>query len=352
MTVLVNGRFLAQPVTGVQRFAREISRGAHRQGVWSPEDYAVPTPAQVGDGAEFEPTRLGRRTGHAWEQLELGRSRMLDDRMLVNLCNTAPIYRRRQLVVLHDVAFVARPGNFTWRFRAWYRAMVRSYMAAGVRIATVSEFSRQEIARCFGYPIERIGVVPESGEHILEVPADRSVLDAAGVGDQPFVLAVSSRVPNKNFASIARAAAMPELAGVPFLIAGGAGAAGVFDGGAIQSPHTRFLGYVSDAQLRALYERAAVFVFPSFYEGFGLPVLEAMSCGCPVIASDTSSIPEVAGEAAMLIDPNDPAMLARAIATVIGDPDLRRRMREAGLAQARRFTWDRAAARLGELIGA
>lgn len=351
--LIVNGRFLSQGVTGVQRFAREVSAAAQSLGLWGADDYLVPGAAALADvPGSMRPQAVGRLTGHAWEQFELGRAAPAGGRLLLNLCNSAPVYRREQLVVLHDVAFVARPQHVTWRFRAWYRAMVAGYLRSGARVATVSAFSRAEIARCFRYPAQRITVVPGSGEHILAQPADHSVFDGLGLDGRPFVLAVSSRVPNKNFAAVARAAADPALAGVPFLIAGGAGHAGVFGPESVRSPHTRLLGYVSDARLRALYERAACFVFPSFYEGFGLPVLEAMACGCPVVASCTSSIPEVAGDAALLVDPADPQALARAVARVLHDDGLRRWLSSAGRARASRFTWARAARRLGELATA
>src|SRR5438105_7080560 len=109
-------------------------------------------------------------------------------------------------------------------------------------------------------------------------------------------------------------------------------------------------GYVTDGELRALYENAACFIFPSFYEGFGLPPLEAMHCGCPVIVSDRASLPEVCGEAAVYCDPDDPADIARQLRLVLTSSALRRELREAGLARARSFGWQRSADQLTELL--
>ncbi|HEY8370830.1 MAG TPA: glycosyltransferase family 1 protein, partial [Thermodesulfobacteriota bacterium] len=120
--------------------------------------------------------------------------------------------------------------------------------------------------------------------------------------------------------------------------------------------HVKYLGYVTDNELRALYDRASCFVYPSLYEGFGLPPLEAMACGCPVVASDTASLPEVCGPAALYCDPRAPQDIAAKIAAVMRSPGLRAEMRRRGFEQVRRFTWERCArmtlAVVEEAIGA
>jgi glycosyltransferase involved in cell wall biosynthesis len=185
----------------------------------------------------------------------------------------------------------------------------------------------------------------EGWQHIRRVAADESVLARHGLRPGRYVLAVSSLTPNKNFKLIAEA--VRSLGEVDFDVA----IAGSVDhkifgaGGAPAAPFVKYLGYVSDAELRALYENAGVFVYPSLYEGFGIPAIEAMASGCPVIASNSASLPEVCGDAARYVSPRDAAGLARAIDELMHDEVERRRLAERGQEVARRYSWE-AAARL------
>jgi glycosyltransferase involved in cell wall biosynthesis len=160
---------------------------------------------------------------------------------------------------------------------------------------------------------------------------------------RPFVLAVSSTSPNKNFRSVVRA--LESLEGVDFdvVIAGGTNPR-VFGSQAGSLPASvRHVGYVSDGELRALYEHAACFVYPSFYEGFGLPPLEAMACGCPAIVSEAASMPEVCGEAVLYCDPHDPIDIAEKLRRLMDDARLQSRLRQRGLQRAELFSWRRCA---------
>nr|WP_281363499.1 glycosyltransferase family 1 protein [Paenibacillus lemnae] len=184
-------------------------------------------------------------------------------------------------------------------------------------------------------------VIPHGREHVLAAAADPTVLDKYGL-DKPFVLAVSSMSPNKNFGSIVKAIQHLNRTDVDFVIAGGTNPKLFKEQGELPES-VKYLGYVEDGELRSLYEHAACFVFPSFYEGFGFPPLEAMTCGCPVVASRTASIPEVCGDAAMYCDPHDWMDIARCMEQVIDDPALQIRMRTEGLEQASRFSWEKCA---------
>ncbi|MDZ7295973.1 MAG: glycosyltransferase family 4 protein, partial [candidate division KSB1 bacterium] len=167
-----------------------------------------------------------------------------------------------------------------------------------------------------------------------------------GLGDAPYVLSVGTLQPRKNYVRLIRA--FTQLTNQPtnqLVIVGGRG--WLYEETLAEAEkypdRVRILGFVDDDDLPALYRNAALFVFPSLYEGFGLPVLEAMACGVPVVCSNASSLPEVAGYAALLVDPLDTDGLAAAMARVLEDPDLRRGMIARGLDQAARFTWERAA---------
>ena len=348
--VFINGRFLAQPVTGVQRYAREVVKALDallREEVVDAGGAEV-TLLMPRDGVDVPPLsrirvrRAGRLVGHAWEQLEL--PHLSRGGVLLNLCNTAPLARRKQVVTLHDAAIYRVPAAYTRAFRAWYRVLWAGLARTASTILTVSYFSRRELADCLGIDRSRIGVVEEAGDHILAVAPDPAVLDRHGLRARPFVLAVSTANPTKNFGAVVRAIEHLGDTDFDFVVAGGVDPR-VFARAAAPLPAAvKRVGYVSDGELRALYEHAACFVHPSRYEGFGLPPLEAMCCGCPVIAAEAASIPEVCGDAALYFDPASPADLAGKLAALMSDAAERAALAARGRARAARFSWRRAAA--------
>jgi glycosyltransferase involved in cell wall biosynthesis len=351
-SIVINGRFLTRPPTGVDRYATELLRA------WLPGAASVrsvrtllPAKSELRDtqGLTLDIAKVGSLRGHAWEQLEL--SRHCGDGTLLNLCNTGPIARRRQLVVLHDAAIVAQPATYSLAFRSWYRWLFGGLMRHAGVVATVSKFSAGELMRHVGGRAAGIELISGAGEHVLRAAADTGVLERLGLSGQRYVLAVGSRTPNKNLSGVLRAASKLSDLGCKVVAAGGSNSR-VFNGVALDSDSLVMAGYVTDGELRALYENAACFVFPSLYEGFGLPPLEAMHCGCPVIVSDRASLPEVCGRAALYCDPEDADDIASKIRQVLTSESLRNELREAGYARAREFSWDRAAAQLEQLLGA
>ncbi|MCW5632892.1 MAG: glycosyltransferase family 4 protein [Rubrivivax sp.] len=348
---VLNGRFLTRQATGVDRFAFELMRAVHVTNGVAPLAMTPPNAGAVPVGWPWPAERVGHRQGHAWEQLDLPRA--AGARALVNLCNTAPALREQQLVVIHDAASAANPTNYTFTFRTWYRVLLGALMRGSRVVATVSKFSADELQRHFGpRPAGRaaIEVIGEGGEHILRTPADADIVPRLGLAGRRYVLAVGSRSPNKNFEGVLKALQRlpdPEL----LLVATGGQAHAIFGKtGSLADPRVVSTGYVSDAELRALYEHAECFVFPSFYEGFGLPPLEAMCCGCPVVVSRRASLPEVCGDAALYCDPDDPATLAAALSRVLASRTLRDELAAAGRARAASWTWAAAARQFAELV--
>jgi glycosyltransferase involved in cell wall biosynthesis len=337
MTALaINGRFVGQRFSGVQRFATEITAAwaalpdAPRPTLLLPQ--AAPTPPWP-----LSSERVGSRGGQFWEQAELPLA--LRGRFLVNLGNTAPLLAgRHQAVVIHDAGVFDTPESYSLAFRSWYRLLHHGLAWRGARILTVSEFSRGRIAHHLGLPPERIGVVGEGGEHILRLPADLSVLAKYGLEPQRYALNVGNRAAHKNLGGQGEAAALLAQRGHKLAAVGGGGT--VFAGTeAAQGAAVIQLGRVSDAELRALYENALCLIFPSRYEGFGLPPMEAFNCGCPVLAARAGSLPEVCGDAALWFDPAQPATLATALARLLDEPDLAATLRARGAVQAQRYTW-------------
>lgn len=346
-TYLVNGRFLGRPVTGVERFARETLRALDEAlpQTMPHAELLVAVPPGVPDALPLRHGRVvqvGRRQGHAWEQMELARFR--PDLPLLNLCNTAPVRRAGQLVVIHDAAVFALPQAYSWRFRTAYRVLHRLLAHSTTRILTVSGFSRNELAHHLSLPRERIGLLPPGGDHMLRVTPDDAVLDRHGLRQRPYVLAVSSNHLGKNFALLAQAMLRLEDPTFDVVIAGGMNST-VFSRAEHTGPaYIKRVGYVSDGELSSLYRHAAAFVFPSVYEGFGMPPLEAMTLGCPVVSSHAASMPEVCGDAAVYFDPHDPDACLKALDQVMGSgPAGRQALRARSLARSKEWRWQGAA---------
>ncbi len=338
--VYLNARFAGQKVTGVGRFAEEIA--------------ARLAPLFARD-ARFEevvlaPGRpLSPKASVLWEQLVLPlRARA---GFVVSLANTGPLALRRQLVAVCDASVFAVPENYSLLFRAWYVFALNVLLRRAERIVTLSQFSRAELARHCRVPESRIEVVPCGSEHIDAISADDAFPARARLEPGRYVLAVGTPSRAKNLAVLAEAMATLRDTGLQLALAGNLEPSVFRDSGKPLAPFTR-LGYVSDAQLKALYQQAFCLVFPSRYEGFGLPPLEAMRCGCPVIASDAASLPEVCGAAALFFAPDDSRRLARHIRDLNGSQALRDELRARGRSRAARYTWTAAAERLFEIIAA
>lgn len=348
LCIAINGRFLSRRLAGVDRFAIEVVRSLDRlvagdSGLFKGTDIIVLVPA--GTNCDFGVESIlvvecGTRSGVLWEQFDLPAA--AGDRLLVNLCNTGPVFRKHQLTVIHDVAPSRVPESYGFLFRAWYRLLIPTLYRRSQSVCTVSAFSRDELTDLHGTRGD-ICVLPEGADHMGRLAADPAVLERHGLNGRPYVLAVSSLSPHKNFAAVVRAVEAIGEVDFDVVIAGGQNPR-VFAGSSGDlPPSVKYVGYVSDEELKALYENAACFVFPSIYEGYGLPPTEAMACGCPVVAAKAASIPEVCGDAAIYFDPNDSVDLARVLASVMGDPGLRAELRKKGLARAGTMLWRNAA---------
>ncbi|MBB2164097.1 glycosyltransferase family 4 protein [Gluconacetobacter sp. 1b LMG 1731] len=353
--VYLNGRFLRQALSGVQRFAAEISAGLVRQGMIS----EIVVPPSGKDGGDLEVARSGQvpirpfgyGSGHLWEQTMLPWA--TSDGLLVNLGNTAPLLARRQIVVIHDCGWASVPEAYSTRFRATYRVMQTGLIARRTRIVTVSEFARGEIIRHLGARPEQVSVIPEGGEHVRAVVADPTVLAENDLVPGRYVLVVGNLVAHKNLRVLAKLGEALEARGMVLAIAG-ARRDGIFQqqGGADMPRAARYLGRVSDGALRALYEHAACFVFPSRYEGFGLPAVEAMACACPVVASDIPVLREVCGEAALFADPFSQNAFVHQVMRLLDEDGLADRLREAGAARLLRYNWAEASTAMANVIQA
>jgi glycosyltransferase involved in cell wall biosynthesis len=259
-------------------------------------------------------------------------------------------------VTVHDLSFVRFPGFFSPKQRLWHRAIdPRRLLRSSRTVVAVSEHTKTDVVESFGIAADRVQVVtPAAGPEYR--PRDAREREEArrkyGLPEN-FFLFLGTVEPRKNVAGLITA--FEKMTGpTALVIAGGMGwRSGEALRKAKSSPagdRIKFIDYVDDADRPALYSAARVFVYPSFYEGFGMPPVEAMACGTPVVTSRTSSLPEVVGVAGLLIDPHDPSELAEAMSAAWGDEPLRRRLTEYGIEQSKKFSWERSAGRLDEIL--
>ncbi|WP_426323618.1 glycosyltransferase family 4 protein [Microbacterium sp. E-13] len=346
--IFLNGRFLTQPLTGVQRFALEISKALMSRR----DDLTLLVPRAK---LAIEPPRgaelrvVGVSGGHLWEQTELpAYLKRAGEPLLVSLGSTGPAYYKNQIVTHHDITYVRHPESFSAKTRAVYRAIVPHMLQNCLAVVTVSEFSRNEISRHFGVDAAKIFVVPNAVGSGFKA---RSSGPARGAAARPYFLAVSSLNAHKNFGGLVRAYRQSGVASATDLrIVGGQAKAFARIDVDLNTPGVRLMGSVSDETLVDLYQGALSFVFPSLYEGFGIPPLEAQKCGSPVIAANIPALRETLERSAHFVDPLDVADIALALRTLAHDAGLRERLAALGAANARRYSWESSAAIVDGLI--
>jgi glycosyltransferase involved in cell wall biosynthesis len=355
MRIAVDAHAIGRHLTGNEVYIRSLLR---EFAAIEPESSFFAYVSEPG-AEKLVPRKLRTRRVSANPYFRLGgdlsRCVAADKPDVLHVQYTAPLFNRVPVVsTVHDVSFIENPEYFPAARRSQLRYTVARTVRLAARIITVSEFSRDAILRAYPVSPDKVRVIPNAASPEFRVVARgraaRTVRDHFGL-EAPFIFSVGDLQPRKNHIGLINAfarllAAHPDLSHHLVLagqktwftsrVVAAAQASGL-------ASRIHFTGFVSDSDLVQLYNACDCFVFPSFYEGFGLPILEAMACGCAVACSNTSAMPEVAEGAGLLFDPRNPASIARAMADVLLDEDLRKRMETRGLQRATHFSWRKSA---------
>lgn len=344
----INGDFVTLQPTGVARYAREVTLAldalvAEGHPLTADLDLTLLAPRQPQDlPLRRIPTRVipefdRPRLPQVWVQLQLPRHARGG---LLSFCNLAPVLKRRHIVCIHDLHTRLTPESYGRLFRLAHRIILPMLGRNAGRIATVSELSRDCLIRLGVAPASKIAVTYNGSDHALRWNAGASHLRL--VGSRPFVLCLGRSQKHKNTELLWRLAPALDDMDLDIEIAGDIDQ-GTLDSYGPVPGNIRLLGRISDDDFAGALSRALCFLFPSRIEGFGLPAVEAMALGCPLVVSTAPCLPEVCGDAALLADPDDADAWIAAIQRLSHEPELQTDLIARGLERAKRYSWRRIA---------
>lgn len=357
LKIFINGRFLSQKLTGVERYAAEMVKAidtlldsSQAPSSLARAEWELLAPSNASDAINLKRIRMrkvGRFRGHAWDQLDLARAAAGGH--LISLANSGPVFHRNHLVVIHDAQVFRRPDFFNWRYLTAHRTIDR-LLARRATIATVSAFSRSELSAVLGLKPADIPIFPNSAEHFAATRPDPTILARLGVRPGNYFLFVGSRTKNKNLSVAIRAIQLLDRADTPLVIVGGDNSKVFQDNSGESQSGLLLAGRLSDSEIAALYMHASAFIFPTLYEGFGVPPLEAMIFGCPVIASTADAVMETCGDAAAYFRATDAdalrqLMLERLAKGAISDQERKKQQDRVAL-----YSWRKSARSLLEYL--
>jgi glycosyltransferase involved in cell wall biosynthesis len=337
--IIVNTRSMTADLSGVQRYLGEMC-------------------ARLGEKLQsVAPARpLQGIRGHLWEQCWLpGKIR---SRLLWSPANTGPLFCANQVITIHDLAALDHPEWFAPKFSAWYRYMVPQVVRHARRVIAVSEFTKRRLVETIGVDRAKISVIPNGVDERFR-PCAPGAADATrrrlGIPSAHYVLSLGTLEPRKNLRG--QLDAWSQCVGqIPadtwLVVAGRAGQRHVFGEANPEriSPRVHFTGFVPDADLPMLYSGARALLYPSIYEGFGLPALEAMASGTVPIVSNSTALPEVVADGGLIVNSNESESIAEAITLLVTNTHKRRELRDRAIRRARLFNWDKTAAMTWEVL--
>ena len=339
--IVINGRFLLHRVTGVERYARELVSALDRIVPAGQFEMAVPPEAEdIPVYRNIQIRRVGKLHNRLWEHVSFPAYVKRRGGIALNLCNVAPL-PAPGIATVHDVKPIVHPEYYSRKFVQWYRLLYANEFRRARMILTGSKFSAREIIRFYHVRPQRIHLIPDGWQHYERVEYDPHALERYGLEKGAYYFSLGSNDPGKNLSWILESARLqPDIT---FAVSGNVnktvfadssqGGVTAGESRAAKPDNVRLLGYVTDEEAKTLMRDCRAFLFPSFYEGFGIPPLEALSAGCPcVVVSDIPVMHEIFGENAVYIDPNRP-----------GDFSWKKVDGQNVLA---RYSWDRSARKL------
>jgi glycosyltransferase involved in cell wall biosynthesis len=342
--IIVNARFLTQQVTGVQRFAIEISKNLYKL---LPGQLLFVTPNNIVNNelaAQLKAKVIGKNKGTAWEQTDLRwYLHRNNNPLLINFTNTGVIFYKNQLVTIHDMSYKVNPKWFSKLFYLWYDYLIPNLVKNSLRVFTVSNSSKNDIVRYLKTAPEKINVIYNSS--YLNTNNNFEPIE-----QEKYILTVSSLDPRKNLNNLIIAFSKINI-DVKLIIVGLK--SNNFNEGLntnLLNKNVVLKGYQSDDELGALMKYAEAFVYFSFYEGFGLPSIEAMKMGCPVIVSDIPAHREVCAHAVLYADPHNVDDIGEKITAVLVDDKLKLELKLAGYENVKRFDWFKSAQNVFKVI--
>ena len=317
--IVINGRFLSRHITGVERYGGEIV-------------------SFIGNRCRVEKNRTNGFAGHAWEQFVLP-TKLKSESVLWSPANTGPLLIRNQALTIHDLSPLEHPEWFRKKFALWYRLFLPMLARRVQVVFTPSESVKQKVLKQLN--VKRVIITPNGVDTTIFHP---EACQQTYEFPKKYILFVGSLQPRKNLAGLMQAWHMikDDFKDTWLVIAGEAGhvfRVVKFFG----DERIHFVNYVSEIDLPGLYAHAEALVLPSFDEGFGLPVIEAMACGTPVIVSNGGALPEVVGNAGLIFDLSKRNDLTQAIRGCLSDYNLRLSLKEKGLTRIKNFSWQQTA---------
>lgn len=355
LNLAINGKFLGQKVgrSGVYRVGYELTN-AIDQVLTKDVDLASKVNCFIVSAeketygmnlksVEFKstPQRLASLNRVVWEQLVL--PFMVRKQTLLNFCNLGPLACKNAYTMMHDAQVYASPGSYSRAFRAWYGFVQPRLARVNKGILTVSKFSRDELSRHRIASLSRVHVVHNGCDHVLRIAPDRSFVNQIGLKSHQYVVALANTQKHKNIGILFKAFSAAELSAITLVLFGSSTREDFERDGHVVPVNVKFVGRISDEQLSGLLMDAIALAFPSLTEGFGLPPLEAMLLGCPVVAAPCGALVEVCGDAALWANPHEAEEWTRQLALLYTDYDYATALSESGIAHAGRFTWENAA---------
>jgi len=333
MAIICNTRCLNAALTGTQRYTQKILDAF-------PEKISVITPSS---------SMSAGMKGHLWEQFVLPGK--LKDNLLWSPSNCGPINYKKQVVTIHDIVSIDHPEWFNKTYVKWYDYMWPRLCKNAAHIIAISEFTRNRLIDVLKVPESKITVIYNGAD--LKKSADKPI--HLNLPFKKYVLSLGSLEPRKNIPLLLKAwrnviGQIPEDVGL--VVVGGKGNSNIFKDAGINEvpPRVHFTGHVKDEYIKQLYSDALFFVYLSAYEGFGLPPLEAMSFGTPVLTGNQTALPEVVGDAGLLIDPASLTDCENGLLKMISDKNLRDTLAVRSIEQVKKFNWENTALKTWDVL--